>query len=57
MERGREESEGCAVCEEGKGMWSVGGRRVRGVECVRRVRGCGMWEERKGESSDAHTLA
>ena len=37
----------CGVWEESEGVWSVGGRRVRGVECVRRVRGveCGRREK------------
>ena len=37
----------CVVWEESEGVWSVGGRRVRGVECVRRVRGveCGRREK------------
>ena len=54
MECGRR-VRGCGVWEESEGVWSVGGRRVRGVECVRRVRGCGMLEERKG-AGDAGTM-
>ena len=37
----------CGVWEESEVVWSVGGRRVRGVKCVRRVRGveCGRREK------------